>query len=150
MAAPQKLTKEARIDRDQRIWRLRISGWTQEQIGREIGITDQAVARVLAKKRAEYREAHLEEIEAQVTDEAAALDESIRMWTERAQAGSYKAGELVLRYRESRRKLLGIDRPAKVDVSSEYVVKPVEVELAELYAQLGINDPTIRTLLGSP
>ena len=104
MAAPQRLTREARIERDQRIWRMRTSGWTQEQIGREIGITDQAVARVLAKKRAEYRGAHLEEVEAQVTDEAAALEEAIRMWSERAQAGSYRAGELVLRYRESRRK----------------------------------------------
>ena len=131
---------------------MRTSGWTQEQIGREIGITDQAVARVLAKKREAYRQAHLEEMEALVTDEAAALEESIRMWEARQQVdgrGAFRAGQLVLRFRERKARLLGLDRPAKVDVS-EYVVKPVEVELAELYAQLGINDPTIRTLLGSP
>jgi hypothetical protein len=100
------------------------------------------VAYVLERKRAEYSEAQMEDVEPQVTDEAVALEESIRMWTERAQAGSSGAGEMVLRYRESRRKLLGIDRPAKVDLSST-MVKPVDAELAKLFAELGIDNPTL-------
>ena len=145
MAAPHKLTKEQRQARDVRIWDLRCTGWTQAQIAREMGLSAQSVSVVLNHQREAFREAHQDEVAQVLTDEAAAIEAAIKLWDARAQVdgrGAFRAGELALRYRERKARLLGLDRPAKVEVSGT-VITPIDVEIAELYAQLGISDPTL-------
>jgi predicted transcriptional regulator len=68
-----RVTKEVSRDRGREAWRLRILGWTQQQIADELGVTQPTICDILKRKEAQLAQEFRDHAEAIKARQAEAL-----------------------------------------------------------------------------
>jgi len=128
--------------RETRAIRFRIAGLTYDQIAKEMGYSDRSTARDLVMRG-------LRRVQVESSDELRRL-ENARLDTATAALVPLIAGRATndniriraidsfIRVSARRARMNGLDAPLEVQVSDEW-----DTRIAELAAQLGINDPTM-------
>ena len=118
--------------------RMRIQGMSLRAIGEVLGLDHNTVsARVSAGLRDEVQPS----IEEYRRLELARMDELAEaMWRKAIVDDSEKHANTLIRISERRSKLLGLDAPTNVQVTTVQTT-PFDERMKELVAELGINDP---------
>jgi hypothetical protein len=133
---------EARMREDQAI-SLRLAGLTLQQIADQLGFADHTAA-IKAIDRALARAAPPDDVDQLRQVEAARLDRLIAARWQAALQGDDKAVASVVQLIARRCRLLGLDRPVQLEAKVEHVeVTPIDVELALLAAQLGVDPQAV-------
>lgn len=97
---------------------LRVEGLTLAAIGERLGVSRQRAHQILAGELAEVAVERKDLAEHQLEAELAAIDFVIAGMAEKVANGDAKAAMAYLRAMERRAKLLGLDKPTQVDVTS--------------------------------
>lgn len=97
---------------------LRVEGLTLEAIGQRLGVSRQRAHQILAGELAEVAAERKDLAEHQLEAELAAIDFVIAGMAPKVEKGDAKAATAYLRAMERRAKLLGLDKPTQVDVTS--------------------------------
>lgn len=138
----RKVTRPSDIQARQReadALRLRLAGLTLEQIAAQVGLQTPTGA-WHAITRALERAVPPEDVDQLRATEAARLDRLLAARWQAALQGDDKAVDQCLRIIDQRRRLYGLDRPAKIDATVEHrTVAPIDEELARLAEQLGAD-----------
>lgn len=100
------------------ILELRVEGLTFAAIGARLGISPQAAHEALQRELAEVARERKGLAEHQLETELAAIDFVLRGMAPKVEKGDAKAATAYLRAMERRAKLLGLDKPTQVDVTS--------------------------------
>ncbi len=121
MKTPHEIT----LERERKVWRLRLKSWSQENIAAELGITQSAVSQILKRLFERYYEENMVEIEQVKVEQVAQLEyiasEAMRAWV-RSKKNSQRKNDVrylsaAMKAKEDIRKILGIDAPSKIEHS---------------------------------
>jgi hypothetical protein len=96
---------------------LLLKGHTYRDIGAIVGLGKSQVGREVAKIREEWRDRTAVDYQARVDEEDAKLDLVEPIFLAAAAEGSAKGAEILLKIMDRRAKLLGLDKPAKLEVT---------------------------------
>ncbi|MFJ6895641.1 hypothetical protein [Streptomyces hokutonensis] len=140
--AQQRPNRAATAERNAKIFNLKIAGVPEREIGREVGLSQSRVNKIVADETARrigpLAEAYADQREAELTALWRATYREIV--TAKSTADKLKAVETARRINESRRKLRGADAPeameithtANLELSSEVTVGAVQAALASI------------------
>ena len=121
MTAPESKTSERKTtaaERKRQALDFRMAGMTFQQIGDKLGITKQAAHTLVVAAMDETREKIAESAHQVIAMELERLDSLWRTVYPQAKQGNLGAIDRSLRIMERRARLLGLDAPAKADVTS--------------------------------
>ena len=105
-------------ERRARAVELRLAGYSLKQIGAELGVTFQAVAKMINKELSELRDVAEKDAEILREVEVARLDAMLKAKWPEVEIGNDAAIDRVLRIMERRAKLLGLDAPTRSNVEA--------------------------------
>lgn len=111
-----------------RAWELALQGKSYRVIGEALGVAPMTAFRDVEAHAREIQQPVAEQVRKQ---EVARLDALLDNLWPRVEQGDDKAVANVLRVMDRRAKLLGLDAPAKQDITVQQV-DPKDIELAEL------------------
>ncbi len=139
----KKLPKSVMLERRRMIWDMRQKFMTHEAIGQQLGISQQAVSKVLRLMTKKYAERHMEDIDRIKAEQVAELEhvayEAYQAWDRSKEAskmvrkksllsgaseqvlesrdndGDPRYLQIAMKAKEDIRKIVGADAPLKVD-----------------------------------
>lgn len=130
--------RAAKLRAEERIARaiaLRRAGADYRAIGAQLGTSHVHAWRLVAKGLRQLREQRTEDTAALVRLECERLDAVIRSLWSKLQDGSVPAARAIVRCSESRRRLLGLDLPHRVELSGTVAVNELANEPIEVLAE---------------
>jgi len=117
--SPNAKRKVSAAERKRQALDFRMAGFTFQQIGDKLGITKQAAHHLVVEALEETRAKIAESSEQVMQMELDRLDSLWRTVYPQAKQGNLGAIDRSLRIMERRARLLGLDAPAKTDVTSK-------------------------------
>lgn len=137
---PQVKTDEI-LARRSRVAMLRLAHLTQAEIAQQVGVSVGTVNGDLKAIRDEWAERAATSFEDWVTEELAKLDRLERAMLHQALQGNGAATEKVLSIMDRRAKMLGLNKPDKVE-HTHITRDLIEAEIERLEAELARNEST--------
>lgn len=137
--SPNAPRKSTAAERKRQALEFRMAGLTFQQIGDQLKITKQAAHQLVVTALDEVREQIAETAPQVLTMELERLDSLWRTVYPEAKRGNLGAVDRSIRIMERRAKLLGLDAPAKSDVTSggEKITAPTIIEVVKTYEKPG-------------
>lgn len=115
---------------------LTLAQLTQTEIAQRIGVSQQTVCEDLKKIKGQWAKQNAEEYETTIARERATLDQLQRVVAARAFLGEHEAVLDLLRILERRARLLGLDRPARVEATVNHEVTFSAAIAIEVYDEI--------------
>lgn len=124
-----KIPRALILEREKRVWEMRMRGATYERIANEIGVTFGGVSKILQRLHKRYREKNMDSIEKMKFEQIGELsniaDEAYQAW-ERSKKSASEDHEGDPRYlsvyikaKEDMRKIVGADAPLKQELTGK-------------------------------
>jgi hypothetical protein len=112
-----------RLLRDKSIVRKYISGWSKEDLAQEFELAESTIGQIIGDRIRSYKVKLGEYVEEARAKELAMLDELQKANFDFAAQGSRDHANVVLSIHRSRKEMLGLDAPKRIEVQEELVTR---------------------------